>query len=154
MKLQQKMPHPLESVFGMEEGTVDIEQDYAMAEVPANALAPTEPPVDHKDEDDILVEKRLDEVYDVAMQTFQNQNAYLEIIEPRYAARTAEVAANYLNIALAAANSRAKVKTDRKRANQSFVPYTGGKTTNNLVIANREEILKMITIDGSTKEVK
>ena len=89
------------------------------------------------------------------MQTFQNQTAYTEIVEPRYAARNAEVAANYLNIALAAANSRAKVKTDRKRANQAFVPYAnGGKTTNNIVIADRNQILKMIDIDGQAKELK
>lgn len=150
------MQHPLESVFGMEEGTIgsDIENDYAVAEQgPATPL--TEAPLDVKDEDDKLIEKRLDDVYEVALQTFQQQTAYTEIIEPRYAARNAEVAANYLNIALAAANSRAKVKSDRKRANQAFVPYAnGGKTTNNLVIADRNDILKMINIDGITKEVK
>ena len=148
------MQHPLESVFGMEEGTLDIEQDYAVAEqVPAGPLEAA--PVDHKDEDDILIEKRLDDVYETALHTFQQQTAYTEIIEPRYAARNAEVAANYLNIALAAANSRAKVKSDRKRANQAFVPYAnGGKTTNNLVIASREEVLRMINIDGIMKEIK
>jgi len=135
--MKQNITHPLEDVFGMESGSFDIEQEYGMTEVPQNAVALTEPPVDHKDEDDVLVEKRL------------------EIIEPRYAARNAEVAANYLNIALAAANSRAKVKSDRKRANQAFIPYAqGGKTTNNLVVANREDILKMINLDGRTKEIK
>jgi len=153
--MKQNITHPLEDVFGMESGSFDIEQEYGMTEVPQNAVALTEPPVDHKDEDDVLVEKRLDDVYDIALQTFQQQTAYTEIIEPRYAARNAEVAANYLNIALAAANSRAKVKSDRKRANQAFIPYAqGGKTTNNLVVANREDILKMINLDGRTKEIK
>lgn len=146
------LKHPLESVFNLNEQEVDIESQYEMTEVPANVSE--QPPVDHKDEDDILVEKRIDEVYDAAIGAFQNQTAYMEIIEPRYAARNAEVAANYLNIALAAANSRAKVKVDRKRANQAFVPYApGGKTTNNIVIANREEILKMITVDNEKKEI-
>lgn len=148
--------HPLESVFGMEEGTVDIGAEYGMVEQPAGQLVnPDAPPVDHKDEDDVLIEKRIDDVYDNAMQAFQNQTAYMEIIEPRYAARNAEVAANYLNIALAAANSRAKVKTDRKRANQSFVPFSnqGGKTTNNIIMANREDILRMMTMDSEKKEL-
>lgn len=145
--------HPLDDVFNVDANEVDIEKEYAMANVAANAV-PTEAPVDVKDEDDVLVEKRIDEVYDAAMTAFNNQTAYTEIIEPRYAARNAEVAANYLNIALAAANSRAKVKVDRKRANQSFVPYApGGKTTNNIIVANREEILKMITIDDQKKEM-
>lgn len=146
------LKHPLESVFNLNEQEIDIESQYQMAET--TATISEQPPVDHKDEDDILVEKRIDEVYEAALGAFQNQTAYMEIIEPRYAARNAEVAANYLNIALAAANSRAKVKVDRKRANQSFVPYApGGKTTNNIVIANREEILKMITVDNEKKEI-
>lgn len=145
--------NPLDDVFDMEtyNSDLDIEKDYAVAEVSQSPSLPE----DHKDTDDILVEKRIDEIYDAAITAFNNQTAYTEIIEPRYAARNAEVAANYLNIALAAANSRAKVKTDRKRANSSFVPYANnGKTTNNIVIANREEILKMITIDSEKKEIK
>jgi hypothetical protein len=149
------LSHPLESVFNMGEDAMEIDERYAMAEVPAVAVQPEEAPKDHKDEDDVLIEQRIDEVYTVAMETFQNQTAYMEIVEPRYAARNAEVAANYLNIALAAANSRAKVKSDRKRANQAFVPYAaGGKTTNNIVVANREDIIKMITLDTSSKELK
>lgn len=150
-----KLQHPLESVFNMGSDDFDIENNYDMIEqAPGEVAVPEAAPVDHKDEDDILIERRLDEVYDVALKTFQDQSAYTEIIEPRYAARNAEVAANYLNIALAAANSRAKVKSDRKRANQAFVPYTGGKTTNNIVIADRNQILKMIEIDGQAKELK
>jgi hypothetical protein len=140
--------HPLESVFDMDEGTVDIGAEYAAVEV---APAPQNGPVeDHKDEDDKLIEARIDDVYDQAITAFKNQTAYMEIIEPRYAARNAEVAANYLNIALAAANSRAKVKTDRKKSNQ-FIPFNGGKTTNNVIVANREDVLKMLQIDADKK---
>jgi hypothetical protein len=151
--------HPLESVFNMQSGSVDInvESQYEIQESPLmpQPMADGSPAPDVKDEDDVLVEKRIDEVYDAAMTAYQNQSAYTEIIEPRYAARNAEVAANYLNIALAAANSRARVKVDRKRANQQFIPHgSGGKTTNNIVIANREEILKMITIDSEKKQIE
>lgn len=146
--------NPLEDVFNMRE-SIDIEAEYGMTEVPAQAEQPEGPPVDHKDEDDVLIEKRIDEVYDAAIGAFKAQQEYLEVIEPRYAARNSEVAANFLNIALSAANSRARVKTDRKRANQSFVPYAnGGKTTNNILIADRNEILKMITVDDTPKELK
>lgn len=154
MTPKSTLTHPLEAVFNMgdDEMELDIDAEYGMTEVNNNLPAEITP-VDHKDEDDILIEKRIDEVYDAAMITFNNQTAFTEIVEPRFAARNAEVAANYLNIALAAANSRAKVKTDRKRSNQTFVPYAnGGKTTNNLIIADRNEILKMITIDADKKE--
>lgn len=144
------MRHPLEDVFGMEDDTMD--RDYAVADVAVEGVVSDSPPVDHKDEDDVEIEKRIDEVYKAAIDAFNNQTAYTEIIEPRYAARNAEVAAGYLNIALAAANSRSKAKTDRKRANQSFIPHGGqGKTTNNIVIANREEVLRMINVDGHDK---
>ena len=155
--MSMPIKHPLESVFGMEDGTVDIGAEYGMIESQPTELAQADsPPVDHKDDDDVLIEKRIDDVYEQAMGAFQNQTAYMEIIEPRYAARNAEVAANYLNIALAAANSRAKVKTDRKRANQSFVPFAGqpgGKTTNNIVVASREDVLRMLTMDSNKKEI-
>lgn len=157
------MKHPLEEMFNMEEGTTydptsgvefDIEQEYAMTDTQSVQVNATEPQPDIKDADDIETEKKIDEVYNSAITTFQNQIAYTEIIEPRYAARNAEVAATYLNIALAAATSKAKIKVDRKKVNQ-FIPFAqGNKTTNNLIVADRNEILKMITIDSEAKEIK
>lgn len=146
--------NPLNQVFNLRDEFDHEEDQYEMAQSPAQPVQADGPPVDHKDEDDIMVEKKIDEVYDAAMGAFKAQQEYLEVIEPRYAARSAEVAANYLNIALSAANSRAKAKTDRKRANQAFVPYAnGGKTTNNILIADRNEILKMVTIDDTPKQL-
>jgi hypothetical protein len=156
------IPHPLQGVFNMADTPeLDIEKDYAMTEVtnqPPHAqgtVTQLEAPPDVKDDDDKLVEKRIDEVYDTAMAAYHNQSAFIEIVDPKFAARNAEVAANYLNIALAAANSRANVKRDRKRANQTFIPYgqPGGKTTNNFVVADRNQILKMMTLDTEDKKV-
>lgn len=156
------MKHPLEEMFNMEEGTTDfggdtfnIEDEYQLSEVQQPTNMATEPQPDIKDQDDIETEKKIDEVYNSAISTFQNQIAYTEIIEPRYAARNAEVAATYLNIALSAATAKAKIKVERKKAN-TFIPYANGgnKTTNNLIVADRNEILKMITIDQQMKEIK
>ena len=145
--------HPLDAVFNISDASnVDIEHDYEMAEIPPVPIT-TEPVEDVKDQDDILVEKRIDEVYDAAMEAFTNQSAYTTIIEPRYSARNAEVAANYLSIALQAAGTRAKVKTDRKRANQTFIPHGGGKNTTNVLVASREEIIRMITMDSEEKNL-
>ena len=129
-----------------------VNTTLVLAEVPAQNVT-AEPVQDIKDADDDIIEKRIDEIYDEAIEAFRKQNEYTEIIEPRYAARNAEVAANYLNIALAAANSRSRVKVDRKRANQAFVPYAnGGKSTTNVLIASREEILRMIDVDKDGKK--
>lgn len=149
------MKHPLEDVFNMDEGTTfDIEKEYAMIPKAEQPVVPTEAPPDVKDEDDLETDKKIDEIYVAAMETFQNQIAYTEIIEPRYAARNAEVAANYLTIALQAASSKAKIKADRKKTNAAFIPYGNNKTTNNLIIADRNEVLRMITIDNEKKEIK
>lgn len=105
-----------------------------------------------KDAEDVENDERFDAVYTTALETFQNQMAYTEIIEPRYAARNAEVAATFLNLALQAASAKARVKADRKRATM-FIPNAGGKTVNNTIVATREEILRMISVDADTKEV-
>lgn len=124
------------------------ESELAELAQPGSAAAPTP---DMLDADDIATNKKIDDVYDAALGTFQQQMAYTEIIEPRYAARNAEVAASYLNIALSAAGMKAKIKADRKR-NMAFIPH-GNKTTNNTIVATREEIMRMISIDADTKPV-
>jgi hypothetical protein len=143
--------NPLDALFNTT-ATQETEDDFdqvtegelaEMAEVP-------QPP--EKDAEDIEIDKKIDTVYDAALDAFNQQTAYTEIIEPRYAARNAEVAAGYLNIALNAAATRGKMKSDRKR-NAAFVPYAG-KTQNNVVVASREEIMRMISVDAEVKELK
>lgn len=148
-----KIANPLDSVFNIDADDIDIDSEYGMSTIDKQ-MTTAEPQADVKDEDDLKIEARIDEVYDAAITAFNNQTAYTEVIEPRYAARNAEVAANYLNIALAAANSRSKVKVDRKRANQTFVPHANsGKNTTNVVVASREDVLRMITMDSSEKNI-
>lgn len=149
-----KLIHPLETLLDIEEGSTDlginIEEHYAVAAEQTQAVGST--PVE-KDEEDKEVDAKIDTVYAAAMEAFQTQTSFTEIIEPRYAARNAEVAANYLNIALAAANSRARIKTDRKKT-AAFIPFgSGGKTTNNLIVADRNDILRMIQVDDEKKKL-
>lgn len=147
-----QIKNPLDDLFDIDdEMTSGTEiDDYDQA--PQSALVPPNTAVAEKDEEDIENDKRFDEVYTAAIDTFNNQMAYTEIIEPRYAARNAEVAANFLNLALQAANSKARNKMDRKRAT-AFIPGMGGKVTNNTIVASREEILRMISVDADTKEI-
>lgn len=153
--MANKLIHPLETLLDIEEGSTDmginIEEHYAVATEQAQVAhaAPVE-----KDEEDIEVDAKIDTVYAAAMEAFQTQTSFTEIIEPRYAARNAEVAANYLNIALQAANSRARIKTDRKKT-AAFIPFGGGggKTTNNLIVADRNDILRMIQVDDEKKKI-
>lgn len=153
--------HPLESVFGITPGSTKVglnDNDLITTtegelNAAQTAVAPSAEPIPEDDEDRDITRK-VDEVYNVAMDAFQSQTAYTEIIEPRYAARNAEVAANYLKIALDAVAVKARTK-EGKRRGQQFVPYqNGSKTTNNIVVADRNQILSMIAVDADYKEVK
>lgn len=150
--LPTKMTNPLDELFDVDGSDRNEMVEYDQVtenELASMAAPPVETP---KDAEDTAIDEKIDAVYDAAFETFQNQMAYTEIIEPRYAARNAEVAASYLNIALQAAAARARVKGDRKRAGQ-FIPGMGNKVTNNTIVATREEIMKMIAVDADHKEV-
>ena len=140
------MKHPLEETFGLDgsynsdplEGT-----DLTTIEDDQYAIVPQQAAPDQPDEEDKEINKKIDTIYGEAMTAYQNQTAFVEILEPRYAARNAEVAANYLNTALNAVALRAKVKNERKKAAGGFVPYAN-QTTNNVVVADRNQLLKMM----------
>lgn len=145
--------NPLDDLFDIaDEEIADHNEITEYDQVPASDVIATQQEP-QKDQEDIENDARFDEVYTAAKDAFDNQMAYTEIIEPRYAARNAEVAANFLNLALQAASAKARVKSDRKRAT-AFIPGAGSKVTNNTIVATREEILRMISVDAEHKEIK
>jgi hypothetical protein len=145
------MKHPLAETFDLAEGDTfnsdplegtdltNIDRD-PYAAVPASAVA--KPYED--DAEDKEINGKIDEIYGAAMEAYQNQTAFVEILEPRYAARNAEVAANYLNTALNAVSLKAKVKNEKRKVGQAgFIPYAN-QTTNNVVVADRNQLLRMM----------
>ena len=145
------MKHPLAETFDLDEGDTfnsdplegtdltNIDRD-PYAAVPASAVA--KPYED--DAEDKEINGKIDEIYGAAMEAYQNQTAFVEILEPRYAARNAEVAANYLNTALNAVSLKAKVKNEKRKVGQAgFIPYAN-QTTNNVVVADRNQLLRMM----------
>lgn len=146
-----KLINPLDQLFETEQEVGEIGQyDQVTEGAIAEMQAPTTSP--EVEVEDVEIDRKIDQVYDTAYDTFQQQMQYAEIVEPRYAARNAEVAATYLNIALNAAATRAKVRGDRKRT-ATFVPYAN-KNPNGAVVASREDIMRMIAVDAETKELK
>jgi hypothetical protein len=148
---QVRITNPLDELFNTLPNDLDeadgyvgvTEGEYAVAQGNDGTA------VVEKDDEDIEIDRKVDEVYEAAIGAFNTQTAYLEVIEPRYAARNAEVAANYLNIALNAASVRAKVKGDRKK-NAAFVPFSNNKTSG-AVVASREDLLRMMATDAELK---
>lgn len=148
--MKQNFVNPLDELFNTPPAKEVVEYEETTEGALAELAAPTDAP--EKDAEDVEIDGKIDTVYNAAIDAFNNQTAYTEIIEPRYAARNAEVAAQYLNIALNAAATRARVKGERKRG-AAFVPYAA-KSQTNVVVADRETIMRMIAVDAETKEIK
>ena len=148
-----KTVNPLDALFDTLPDEIEPEvTDYVTTTEGtfAGLVSASSDQVPEPDLDDAAIDAKIDAVYDAALETFNQLTAYTEIIEPRYAARNAEVSANYLSIALSAALGRAKVKGDRKR-NAQFVPFTGNKA-NGSIVASREDIMAMIAVDAEIKD--
>lgn len=146
---QNLFTNPLDELFNIEDTGEQIEDQYM--QVNQNQLATTTEPTE-KDPEDVANDRKIDEVYDLALSAYKQQTAMVEIIDPKFAARNAEVAANFLNIALNAATSKAKIKTDRKRVGMFNPAANANKTTNNVIVASQEDILKMIDSDTYRKD--
>jgi len=148
--LTTKITNPLDELFNTLPNDMEQDGEYIPTSEGTLATLNGEEAPPEKDEEDIAIDEKIDTVYSAAIDAFNNQTAYMEVIEPRYAARNAEVAANYLNIALNAASVRAKVKGDRRK-NAQFVPFTNNKS-NGAVVASREDIMKMLSVDAEMKK--
>ena len=107
-KVTKQTGHPLEDIFGLPSGTTEVTVIQRQTQL-----------VEHSDfdEKDSEIEEQFQEVYDVAMSTFENQVEMLERAEtdPKYVARQMEVAAQFLNTALAAAKEKASLKTTKDK---------------------------------------
>jgi hypothetical protein len=148
--MSKKMSNPLDDLFETESATppstVASYSTVEQGDFPA--------PTDVKDAEDAVIDDKMDVVYDAAISAFNQQTQLTDIIEPRYAARNAEVAASYLNIALNAAQARAKVKIERKKAN-ALTPFAGtGIGKAGTIVASREDIMRMLSVDAEVKEIK
>lgn len=150
--LKTKITNPLDELFNTLPTDFERDDEYVPMNEGELAVAQGTPEVPEKDAEDLEIDAKIDTVYTAAIDAFNTQTAYLEVIEPRYAARNAEVAANYLNIALNAASVRAKVKGDRKKS-AAFVPFSNNKTSGS-VVASREDIMRMLAIDADVKDGK
>ena len=136
--------HPMEDVLDIESGSTQrpiaqyekkdpiVTQDY-----------------DTADED---INGNFQEIFDTAMDAYEQQALDIDAIEPKYRARNQEVAVQYLNTALSAAKEKAnlkmhkdKMKTKRETAGPKSVTQQG------IIVADRNELLKQLM--GGEKEV-
>ena len=153
--MKDPMTHPLEEAFNLEPGSYFAEQkdpttEIMAQEIEGTAVATTDATYS-KDQDDIDIDNKVDEIYDKALEVFNEQTNMVQVVDPRYAARTAEVANAYLNTALNAAALKARVKNDRNRVGQ-YIGFQKNVTNNSLIVADRNELLRTLRVDNTKKD--
>jgi hypothetical protein len=156
MKITQK---PVEKAISLPmEEFLNIEPESTiMTRMERETELSKAPEYDEKDDE---IEIGYQEIADKAINAFGVLTDEAESVEGRYKARIAEVAANYLGMALDANKAKAKLKEHKDKLVKKT--QQGSKTVNNTVIINREELLKTIlapkespqVIDVEHKEIK
>ncbi len=125
--------HPLEEVFNIEDGSTLV---------PATVRSTEMTVTQQYDPKDNEIEGQFQEVYDAAMGAFESQFQESEVIEGKYKARAGEVAVQFLNAALAAAQSKSQLKQHKDK----LVTAVRGPSTvnNNLIVGDRNDILRKL----------
>ncbi len=97
--------------------------------------------------EDLHIDGQLDNIREAAIGAFEHQQRMAQEADPRFSARNAEVAAQYLTIALNAVNQRVDAKYKRNkikiaRGEGKTAPATGAPQGVIVVTADRNEVLR------------
>jgi hypothetical protein len=134
---QELSTHPLEDALDIESGTTMTE--YKEVTPSAPVIAPT------YDSKDAEIEGKLEEIYDLAISNVEIISGEIEIVEGKYKARMGEVTATMLNVALGAVREKRELKQHKdKSAIEAAAGGTPHTVNNNLVVADRNEILRLL----------
>ena len=148
----------LENLFDIENGSTEsiVQPPASVIETSKNAVTVVDTSTGEITEyervegkTDAVDDAKIDDIYDTAMDAFIKQSQMAQSIDPKFSARSAEVAAQYLNIALNCVQVKTHNKRERfklKMKNHSNAPATvnGDVTNNNIVVADRNDLLKML----------
>ncbi len=136
-KYEKTTSHPLEEMLDIEEGTTMVPATKRSTDMIIQA---------EYDKKDGEIDKQFQEVYDLALDAFEAQSQEAELVDGKYKARNGEIAAQYLNTALAAAREKSSLKQGKDKltlaANKTTVKGSGDDAQ--MVVANFSEILKAI----------
>lgn len=148
----------IETFFDIEPGSVmPIDQRPFAQEIEVTDVAiigaegevasrPTVPFKDTLDDEDEVIADQLQSVFDKAIAVFHSQQELTEIVDPKFAARNAEVAGTFLTTALNAVQLRARIKSDKdkQKVNANVGAIINGNVTQNTIVANRNDLIKML----------
>lgn len=139
LTVKEKMvDHPMEDVFDIVPGSTVVEyKELVPAPVSQSPLY---------DEKDTEIEAQLEEIYNVAMSGVVAISDEMDRVEGKYKARIGEVTSTMLNVALTAVRDKAHLKMHKDKLSPIATNADGTRTitNNNLVVADRNEILRML----------
>lgn len=157
--MERDEQHPIERALGIEAGSTLAALAAENAEAPAielptiinpktgvtstKKLEVTETEVEIEERfEDLKIEQSLDDIQKRAVEAFETQYRTSREVDPKFSARNAEVAAQYLNIALNTVNTR--VDSKYKRGKLRIAKGNIGKPNsinNNVIVADRNDLL-------------
>jgi hypothetical protein len=102
--------------------------------------------------EDLKIDGQIDVIHGAAITAFEAQHRLSQEVDPKFSARNAEVAAQYLKIALDAVGTR--VDSKYKRAKVRLEQHQGPRQVqNNLIVADRNALLQNL-FDNSSKVIE
>jgi hypothetical protein len=129
--------HPMERLLDLEPCTTLTEYKEVVPDVPVEHVA--------YDEKDTEIETKIEEVYSLAIDAATVLSDEIESVEGKYKARMGEVSATMLNVALSAVREKRQLKEHKDKLTGATRGGAGGKTVNNnLIVADRNELLRMM----------
>ena len=135
---EKQTEHTLEGLFNIEEGTTVV--PYIEREPTVLVKHET---YDDKDNE---IEEQLQEIIDHALEAFENSSEDADSTEPQFKARNREVAAQFLNTALSAINSKSSIKQQKDKLEKMIAKGQGGQVTNNIIV-DRNDLLRALRSD-------
>lgn len=145
-KITKTIEHPLEEVFDIERETTEIE----VYEREGELIDPHS--YDEKDQE---IDAQFQEVYDSAMDGYDQLSEELFKVEGKYKARVGEVSVQHLNAALNAASHKAKFKEHKDKLESKSKAGPSHVTNNNtLYVDDRSRFLDELKkgMDSNPKE--
>lgn len=95
--------------------------------------------------EDLHIDAQLEGVHNAALEAFHMQHRMSQEVDPKFSARNAEVAAQYLKIALDAVSNRVDAKYKRQKVRIATQKIgTPNTVNNNVIVANRNDLLKAL----------
>jgi hypothetical protein len=156
--------NPLENIFDIDPGSTPTfddmhpsvtgqmnERSSALVDPTTGEIVPRKSNADTADLDmeerleDLHIDGQLEQIHNIAITAFEKSARMAEEVDPKFAARNAEVAAQYLTLALNSVNSRVDAKFKRQKVRLSKETAGAPSTVNNNVfVADRNVLLKQI----------